>query len=114
MLLLAAFLSWVVAFFGAGARGSEPRQFALWAATSALAVAFMRMQLPIAIALVAILLLVRPQASDARERILLFGALVIGLGCGSGAALVMSIAVIPYVLLVRWAMPKGSHRSADA
>ncbi len=114
MLLMAALLAWAVAFLGAGARGFEPRRLALWAATAALGVAFMRMQLPIALALLAILLLVRPSSTDMRERVLLFGALIIGVGCGSGATLIMAIAVVPYLLLVRWAIPRPSQGSSDA
>ncbi len=113
MLLMAAALSWAVAFIGAGIRGSEPRILALWGATAALGVAFMRMQLPIALALLAIVILVKPNVSDNRERVLLFGSLVIGLGCGSGASLIMAIATIPYLIIVRWAIPKIPHPTAD-
>ena len=63
----------------------------------------MKMQLPLAIALVALVLIVRPSLSETRDRLLLFGALIIGFGCGSGAALIMAIASIPYILIVRWA-----------
>ena len=101
--LFAALLAWVAAVVGAGSRGATARRLAVWAGTAALGVAFVRMQLPIAVALVAILLLVRPAAFDQRDRSLLFGALVIGLGCGSGASLIVAALFIPYLLLLRWA-----------
>jgi hypothetical protein len=113
VVLLAAVLGWSLAFFGGREKGSGARHLALWSATAALGVAFMRMQLPVALALLAIVLLVRPTAADARQRILLFGALVAGLGCGSGAGLIMAIAMVPYVLLVRWAMGSAVERQGD-
>ncbi len=111
--LLAGLLAWAVGSFGAGLRGHAARRMALWAATAALGVALMRMQLPVALALLAILLVVRPQADGATDRLLLFGALIIGLGCGSGASLITAIATVPYVLLVRWAMPPASSSPSN-
>jgi hypothetical protein len=34
---------------------------------------------------------------------LLFAALVVGMGCGSGASLVTALMALPLVLVVRWA-----------
>jgi hypothetical protein len=114
LLLMAALLGWVMGYAG-GERGASLRQLALWAATAALATAFMRMQLPVALALLGVLLLVRPSMPEApRGRLLLFGALVLGLGCGSGAALIMALAAIPYVLLVRWALAPEAPGTTDA
>lgn len=107
MVLLAAFLGYVLARYGGRLEGNEARSTTLWAATAALASAFVRAQLPLAVILLAIVLLVRGEGATTRERILLFGAMVIGLGCGSGAALIMLIASVPYILLVRWAFPAG-------
>lgn len=107
MVLLAAFLGYLLARFGGRLEGNEARSTALWAATAALASAFVRAQLPLAVILLAIVLLVRGESATTRERLLLFGAMVIGLGCGSGAALIMLIASVPYILLVRWAFPVG-------
>ena len=107
MVLLAAFLGYLLGWFGGRVQGSEARSMALWAATTALAAAFVRAQLPLAVVLLAIVLLVKGQGATNRERLLLFGAMVVGLGCGSGAGLIMLIASIPYILLVRWAFPAG-------
>ena len=105
MVLLAALLGYLLARFGGRQERGDSRSTALWAATAALASAFVRAQLPLAVILLAIVLLLRGEVATTRERILLFGAMVIGLGCGSGAALIMLIASVPYILLVRWAFP---------
>ncbi|HMC97139.1 MAG TPA: hypothetical protein VKG92_05785 [Flavobacteriales bacterium] len=103
--LLAAFLGYVLARVGGRRHGNEARTLALWAASTALAAAFVRAQLPLAVVLLAFVLLLKGDGSTVRDRILLFGALVLGLGCGSGASLIMLVAAIPYIALVRWALP---------
>ena len=113
MVLAAALITWLVAVLGARMRGTGPRLLALWSASAALGVAFVKMQLPLAIALVAISVLVRPTLNGTRDRVLVFGSLVIGLGCGSGASLIMAIAAVPYLLLVRWAFVAMPHGSTD-
>jgi len=107
MILMAALLGYALARFGGREQGRDARSLALWAATAALATAFVRAQLPLAIVLLAIVLLAKGDGATARERVLLFGAMVLGLGCGSGAALIMFLAAIPYIILVRWALPGG-------
>lgn len=107
--LLASLLGYLLARVGAGIGGPEARSLALWAGTTALAVGFVRAQLPLAIALLAIVLITGPITSERRDRALFFGALVMGLGCGSGAALITVAVAIPYLFVVRWAFgPKGS------
>ncbi len=112
-MLVAALITWLVAVFGGRVDGAEARSLALWSASAALGVIFTKMQLPLAIALVALALIVRPSFTNRREQLLLFGALVIGFGCGSGAALIMAIVSIPYLLIVRWAMPARAGRQID-
>lgn len=99
-------LGYALARWGGGRSGSEVRSLALWAALSALGVAFVRSQLPLAIAFLALVLLAKGQEGRPQDRVLVFGSLVLGLGCGSGATLVTILVAIPFVLLVRWAFGK--------
>ncbi|MBK8497405.1 MAG: hypothetical protein IPL52_00980 [Flavobacteriales bacterium] len=101
--LLAVLLGYLLGRFGGKVRGAELRALALWAGSAALAAAIVRSQLPLAVVLVALVLLVRSNQDGSRDRALQFGALVLGLGCGSGAALVTLVAAVPYILVVRWA-----------
>lgn len=101
--VVASMLTLLLARFGGGVKGKEARQLLLWSATSALGVGFVKAQLPLALALVAIAILVGAPREEGGSRLLTAGALVIGLGCGSGASLVTIILALPYVLLVRWA-----------
>jgi len=100
--LLAALLGTVLAMVDARQERAQALELGLWSATAALAVTFAGFQLPLAVALLAISLIVRIEVGSGRERVLRFGALVLGLGCGGGAALVTAMVFIPYLLLVRW------------
>lgn len=101
-MLVAALLAWALVRFGADLVGAEARQLVLWSSTTALGVGFAKAQLPLALALVAVAILVGGLGNDGRLRALQAGALVIGLGCGSGATLVTVIVTVPYLLIVRW------------
>lgn len=106
--LVAATLGWALGALAARRPASEARQLALWAATAALGVGLVRSQLPLALALVAIALFASVGRSEGRSDLLRAGALVLGLGCGSGAALVTFIVAVPYFLLVRWNARAGA------
>jgi len=101
--LVATLLGWVLGAIAARTPAGTARELALWSATAALAVGFVRSQLPLALALVAIALLASIGRSEGRQGSLRAGALVLGLGCGSGAALVTLVVALPYFLIVRWA-----------
>lgn len=101
--LLATLLGYLLGRVGGQVRGTELRALALWAGSAALAAALVRSQLPLAVLLLAFVLLVKNNDSATRDRVLLFGALVLGLGCGSGASLVTLVVAIPFILVVRWA-----------
>ena len=101
--LLATLLGYVLARVGGRVQGAELRSLALWAGSAALAAALVRSQLPLAVMLVALVLLVRGNEGGGRDRVLHFGALVLGLGCGSGASLVTLVVAVPFILVVRWA-----------
>ncbi len=102
-LLLSALLAYLLAALGMRSTTPQARQLALWAAVAALGVGFVRAQFPLAVALLALILLLRAQEVSASERLPLFGALVIGLGCGSGASLIVVAVFLPFLLLARWA-----------
>ncbi len=104
-MLVAAFLGFAMGRFGGRLSAAHARSLALWAATAALAMVFVRTQLAVAVGLLALLLLVRRRTDEGPDAVLFGAAMVIGLGCGSGAALVALVVGIPFILLVRWARP---------
>lgn len=101
--IVAALLGWVLGSVAARTQAHTARELALWSATTAFAVGMVRSQLPLALALVAIALLASVGRSEGRPGLLRTGALVLGLGCGSGATLVTLVVALPYFLIVRWA-----------
>lgn len=102
-MLIAALLGYLWSRFGPGQAVQQAKESALWAALTALATGLVRAQLPLAVALLAIIMLVRGRESNGADRLAQFGALVIGLGCGSGASLVVIAIAIPFILVARWA-----------
>jgi hypothetical protein len=76
------------------------------ASVVALAVALVRAQVPVAIALVAVALLFRPSAPAEgwRARLPQFAAVALGAACGSSAGIAAVVAFLPLVLLLRWAL----------
>jgi hypothetical protein len=107
--LVAGLLGYLLARFGAGLTGADTRALALWAAAAALGTGLVRAQLPLAVALLALVVLSKGNDGPRQERVLVLCALVLGLGCGSGASLVMLAVAIPFILVVRWAF--GAKRS---
>jgi hypothetical protein len=105
-MLVSALLAYYFTTWGVRFAGSHARQLALWAAVAALGVGFVRAQFPLAVALLALVLLLRAQEMPSAERLPLFAALVIGMGCGSGASLIVVAVFLPFVLLARWATAK--------
>jgi hypothetical protein len=102
--LVAAALAYAVTRL-AGAAAMEARQLALWAAVAALGVALVKGSVPFSIALVALALLVRPEAAEGhRQRVLKAMAVVLGGGCGTGAAVPVVVGLIPLALIARWAL----------
>lgn len=104
-MLCAAFLAVLLARFGARASMADARALAFWAVAAALAAELVGAQLPLAVLLLALVVLAKGGDGDGRDRALRFGALVIGLGCGSHAALVTAAATVAFALLARWAFP---------
>lgn len=108
-LLVAALLGLLMGRVGLRMDAAGARRAALWSALSTLAVVFVRAQLPLAVALVALVLLVRPQVTERGERGLLTASVVIGLGCGSGATLIVGALFLPMLLVARWATATESR-----
>ncbi len=103
--LVAAFLGHALGRWGARLALRTSRELAVWAALAALAISFVRTQLPLAVALLALMLVARggPEREDAPTRSLVLGAAVLGMGCGGGAALATLLLSIPFIMVVRWA-----------
>jgi len=102
-MLVAALLGLVLGRVGLRQGPSGARSAALGSALATLAVVFVRAQLPLAVALVALVLLVRPHMTERSERLPLIASVVIGLGCGSGATLIVGALFLPLLLVARWA-----------
>lgn len=106
-MLVAALLGMLWARWGWRMNGAAARNLGVWGALAALALFLVRLQLPLAIGLLAVLLLLRGRGERTEGGLPLAGALVLGMGCGSGAALVM-LAIAPlFMLLARWANAGG-------
>ncbi|MEZ4739561.1 MAG: hypothetical protein R2818_09475 [Flavobacteriales bacterium] len=104
VLLASMFFGYVLTLFGAREVGPEAKRMALWSAAAALATALVRSQLPLAVLVLAAAVLVGKRTSGAKDDTLFFSLLAIGIGCGSGATVVVGLALIPYVLIMRWAV----------
>lgn len=99
----AALLGALLARMGGRMGAAGMKEHALWAAAAALAAGFASTNLPLAVLLLAFAMLMGGQAGDGKERALRFGAMVLGLACGSNAALVALAVGIPFALIARWA-----------
>lgn len=110
--ILTALLSLVAAaLFGslagliAGAQADpDKREMGVTAAVVAFAVGLVRASVPMSIALVAVVLLLRGEVRSSSSRALLLRsvAIAIGVGCGSNASVMVAALVLPLGLLLRW------------
>jgi len=98
----AAVFGALVAAYGARQSRTNARSGAVWAALFAAAVGLARTQLPLAVALVAMALLLHPIATKPGDRRVMAGMLVIGLACGSGATVVGALLAVLLLVLYRW------------
>ena len=106
--MAAAVLGYVIALL---ARAKDPgaKEMAMTAAVMAFASGLVRDSVPLAIALVAAVLLVRGATElTSRAALLRFTALAIGLGCGASASVVVMAVGIPLALLLRWGTAERS------
>lgn len=102
-LVMAALLTWVLAWLQGSDGRIHQRGLVLWAVLAAAGTILVRGQLPVAVVFLALVLLVRPRVGEQVPTGLLFAALVVGMGCGSGASLVTALVAVPLVLVARWA-----------
>ncbi len=105
-LLVATLLGYLLARVGGRLAEGASRGLALWAALSAVALTFVR-SLPLAVALVALVLLLRGADHGIGDRRLLLGALLLGAACGSGATVAAVAVGVPLILLFRWVRSDG-------
>jgi hypothetical protein len=108
--LAAAFFGFLFALISKPAGGPDARSTAALSAAVAFAVSLVRANVPLAICLVGVALLIRPTGStDMRGFLHRLVAVAIGLGCGSSAAIVVAALLLPMGILLRWA---SADRSA--
>ena len=105
----AALLAYVVGLL-AKANGPAPKELAISAAVMGFAVTIVRASVPLSIALVAAVLLLRGEVREADKKALALrsAALAIGLGCGSSASLIVAALAVPLGLLMRWGTSERS------
>jgi len=104
------FFGFALARWGAREAASVARSVSIWAGAAALATAFVRSQLPIAVLVLAAAVLVGKREVGTGNNVLLFSALAIGIGCGSGASVVVGIAMLPFILIMRWAVAPDQRK----
>lgn len=103
-LIAAACLGFVIARWGARHTVESARRVALWCMVAALAAALVRSQLPVAALMLAAAVIIGKRSGPSNDDPVLLGALVAGVGCGSGASLIVAVAMIPFIPLMRWAL----------
>jgi hypothetical protein len=105
-MLLAALIAFLLGLLAGGAEGPGARALGALAAVTALAISLVRASVPLSIALVAVVLILRGEVKEKNWRsfILNLAALTVGVGCGSSAGLVVLAVFIPLGLLLRWAL----------
>jgi hypothetical protein len=101
--VMAALLTVLLSVMVGGEARTSVRELVLWSAGAALALVLVRGQLPVAVVFLALVLLARPGGEGSHRGGVFFGALIIGMGCGSGAALVTAALAVPFGLIARWA-----------
>lgn len=109
VIIVSALLGYILTRWGGRETGTTLKQMAFWAAAAALAAVFVRSQLPMAALMLAAAVLAGKRGAGSSNDALFFSVLVVGIGCGSGATLVVLIALIPYLFLMRWAFGPASR-----
>lgn len=105
--LFASLMATVLGMWGARKPQRDARRLGLWSGLAAAGVGLVKAQLPLAVALLALALLVRPLRDADEDRVLHWSALVIGIGCGSGASLVTLLLLPMLLFLFRWALARN-------
>ncbi|HNR56601.1 MAG TPA: hypothetical protein PKJ19_15650, partial [Flavobacteriales bacterium] len=103
VLVASVVLGHITAIWGARSNARDARRCALWAGTGALAAALVRSQLPLATLVLAAAVVVgkRDDANRGLDHLIM---LLIGIGCGSGASVIVGIALVVFIPIMRWAL----------
>ena len=101
-ILAAALLTYLGAKLGLRANKAALFTLMAWSATVALGVGLVKGQLVFAVILAAILIVAKGYTPKEISGGGLLLAMVIGLGCGSGATLITLVALVPLVILLRF------------
>jgi len=100
-ILAAALLTYLSGKLGLRANKAALLTLMAWSATVALGVGLVKGQLAFAVILAAILIVAKGYTPKEISGGALLMAMVIGLGCGSGATLITLVALVPLVILLR-------------
>ena len=102
MVIMAVAFGYATARLGARVGSNQGRALSFWAALAALAAALVRSQLPLATLVLAAAVLVGKRNGGQNDSDLLT-MLLIGIGCGSGAAVIVGILLVLFIPIMRWA-----------
>ncbi len=102
-LVAALVFGYVTARWGARMEADAARRASLWSCTAALAAGLVRSQLPLATLVLAAAVLVG-RRSDMRPDASLLTMLLIGIGCGSGAAVIVGVTLVLFIPIMRWTL----------
>ncbi|MGV3637902.1 MAG: hypothetical protein ACO1NQ_09670 [Flavobacteriales bacterium] len=109
MVIVATAFGYATARLGARVGAPEGRALAGWAALAALAAVLVRSQLPLAALVLAAAILVGKRPSALSEMDLL-AMLLIGIGCGSGASVIVGILLVLFIPIMRWSKNNAPNR----
>ncbi|MBX2980729.1 MAG: hypothetical protein KF905_15685 [Flavobacteriales bacterium] len=107
-LFIAAMLGLAIGSIGWRGARALSLELAAWGMLAALAMFLVRGQLAVAVALLAVVLVVRSTRARSAEDLPLIAALLLGAGCGSGASLIMLPMALPVLLVLRMARPSAA------
>lgn len=107
-LFIAAMLGLAIGSIGWRGARALSLELAAWGMLAALAMFLVRGQLAVAVALLAVVLVVRSTRARSAEDLPLIAALLLGAGCGSGASLIMLPMALPVLLVLRMARPRAA------
>lgn len=108
VLVASLVFGFMAARWGERASTAQARQRAYWSTTAALATALVRSQLPLAVLVLAAAVLVGRRTGE-RPDGSLFPMMVIGIGCGAGASVIVAAALVVFIPIARWTASGNQH-----
>lgn len=99
---LAGFLALVLGRIRGSREGAITTQIVIIAMATTVVITLVRFSLPLAVALLAVMMLVRFRGAfnEFKDQTYLYLAIAIGVGCGSGATILTAIGFVPIVLIL--------------